>query len=139
MAHYFTQWFAEKVAKQLLNGKHTDNIEIDLSSKRLKQPFCRFLSNAARDVEQHDCELTRAWVDTGLSQVWGPNGSDLHLEAKAMEERDELFGGQLTKITIGGAAMGSSSAACAKASAKPAPKPAPKKAAADSGSCGCFR
>ena len=137
ISDFCSQWFAQKVAQQLLDGKHGSNVEMDLTLKGLKQPFCHFLSEALKKMAKNKKELSRAWVETGLLDAWGPQRIELFDEAMELEEEGKLFGGVATKITIGGAVPGDvstsaaadSSAAAAKGKAKSKAKPKAKPAA----------
>ena len=68
-------------------------------------------------------ELTRAWTQTGLDQAWGPHGEALYNQAVELEEKNELFGGVATKITVAAAAI---SGSCGTADAHPGAAPAAK-------------
>ena len=72
-------------------------------------------------------ELERAWKEPKLLEAWGPDKDALVKKAELLEEKDELFGGINTKVTVAGAekeALDPSAAPTKESTASEKPLPA---------------
>jgi hypothetical protein len=102
ISFFCTQWFANEVARKLLEAEDSNavNITLDLSLSALKAPFCKWVAQALASMADNKKELMRGWEESDLAKAWGDEQETLFQEAHALEEADTLFVGKNTKIAV---------------------------------------